>query len=129
MTYVLRSGWGCGAVVEFVAGVVVVVPVVAPSGRCAAVASPRPAVADPRVSRGTTWAAAWRPATVRMNILPNLPILPTRDLKLGARPRGQALGDRSRAGAARARAHHSASARTSARALAVLTSETLHVLK
>ena len=54
-------------VVEFVADVVVVVPVVAPSGRGDAVASPRPAVADPRVSRGTTWAAAWRPATERMN--------------------------------------------------------------
>ena len=64
----LCLGWECGAVVEFVVDVVVVVPVVAPSGRGDAVASPRPAVADPRVSRGTTWAAAWRPATERMNI-------------------------------------------------------------
>ena len=63
----LGSGWGCGVVVEFVVDVVVVVPVVAHSGRGDAVASPRPAVADPRVSRGTTWAAAWRPATERMN--------------------------------------------------------------
>ena len=60
-------GGRCGVVVEFVVDVVVVVPVVAPSGRGVAVASPRPAVADPHVSRGTTWAAAWRPATERMN--------------------------------------------------------------
>ena len=44
------SGWDCGVVVEFVVDVVVVVPVVAPSGRGDAVASPRPAVADPRES-------------------------------------------------------------------------------
>ena len=54
MAYVLRSGWGCGSVVEFVVDVVVVVVVVDPSGRRDAVASPRPAIADPRVSRGTT---------------------------------------------------------------------------
>ena len=60
-------GGGCGGVVEFVVDLVVVVPVVAPSGREDAVASPRPAVADPRVRRGTTWAAAWCPATERMN--------------------------------------------------------------
>ena len=71
MTYVLRSGWGCGAAVEFVVDVVVVVPVVAPSGRGDAVASPRPAVADPRVSGGPTDASAWRPATVRMNTFEN----------------------------------------------------------
>ena len=42
-------GWrGCGVVVEFVVDVVVVVPVVAHSGRGDAVASPRPSVADPR---------------------------------------------------------------------------------
>ena len=63
------QGGECGAVVEFVVDVVVVVPAVAPSGRGDAVASPRPAVADPRVSRGPTWAAAWRPATERMNTM------------------------------------------------------------
>ena len=48
-------------VVEFVVDVVVVVPVVAPSGRGDAVASPRPAVADPRVSRGAHWCVGLAP--------------------------------------------------------------------
>ena len=62
------GGGECSVVVEFVVEVVVVVPVVAPSWRWYAVVSPRPAVADLRVSRGPTGASAWRPATVRMNI-------------------------------------------------------------
>ena len=33
LTRYVLSGWGCGLVVEFVVNVVVVVPVVAPSGR------------------------------------------------------------------------------------------------
>ena len=61
-------GWECRVVVEFVVDVVVVVVVVAHSGREDVVAFPRPAVADPRVSRGLTMALAWRPATERMNI-------------------------------------------------------------
>ena len=72
----LCLGWDCGVVVEFVVDVVVVVPVVAPSGRGDAVASPRPAVADPRVRRGPTGASAWRPATVRMNNSALLPLIP-----------------------------------------------------
>ena len=63
----LCLGWDCGVVVEFVVDVGVVVPVVAPSGRGDAVASPRPSVADPRPRWGPTNASAWRPATVRMN--------------------------------------------------------------
>ncbi len=62
------GGGECSVVVGFVVKVVVVVPVVAPSGRDDAVASPRPAVADLRVSRGPTGASAWRPATVHTNI-------------------------------------------------------------
>ena len=45
---------------------VALVPVVAPSGRGDAVASPRPSVARPR--RGPTSASARRPGTVRINI-------------------------------------------------------------
>ena len=49
---VLGSEWGCGVVVEFA---VVVVLVVALSGRWDTVASPRPSITDPRVNNKQTF--------------------------------------------------------------------------